>query len=134
MQRACIVAEISHKAIELVLEPVARRRYASYLIQAALIVRLQAPKLSVARGATVKQSFPYMAPKKKYNLDKPPAVVIGVCGHGLAVLRALTGHGIPIIALEADPSLPGIHTRLATVELVADINGPSLMASRYPHL
>lgn len=60
---------------------------------------------------------------------QPPAVVVGACGHGLAVMRALNEGGVPIIALEANPALPGNRTRLALVVRVPDINGPGLIAS-----
>ena len=57
----------------------------------------------------------------------PPAIVVGVCGHGLATIRALHGGGMPIVALETSTRPPGTHTRLARVELVPDLNGPGLI-------
>jgi|WetSurSiteA1Bulk_404760.scaffolds.fasta_scaffold17831_2 D-aspartate ligase len=57
----------------------------------------------------------------------PPAVVIGCCGHALSVIRALADNDIPVIALESDPYLPGVRTKLAKVILVEDINGPKLL-------
>ena len=62
-----------------------------------------------------------------FRLLKTPAVVVGTCGHGLTLLRSLAGSDLPLIALEANPDLPGVHTNLATVEIVADINGPQLI-------
>lgn len=55
--------------------------------------------------------------------------MVGVCGHGLSIVRALHSGGVPIIALEANSALPGALTRLATVEMVLDINGPKLIDS-----
>ena len=57
----------------------------------------------------------------------PPAIVIGCCGHALSVIRALADNDIPVIALESNPLLPGVRTRLAKVILVEDINGPKLL-------
>ena len=64
-----------------------------------------------------------------FRLSKAPAVVVGTCGHGLTLLRSLAGSDLPLIALEANSGLPGVHTNLATVEMVADINGPQLIDS-----
>lgn len=59
----------------------------------------------------------------------PFAVIVGACGHGLSIIRALDGHGMPIVALEANKKLPGVRTRLAQVQIVGDINGPGLIDS-----
>ena len=64
---------------------------------------------------------------RDFTLTQTPAVVVGACGHGLAIIRALSAGGMPIIALEANPQQPGTHTRLARVEVVPDINGPGLI-------
>ena len=61
-----------------------------------------------------------------FRLLKPPAVVVGTCGHGLTLLRSLAGSDLPLIALEANSDLPGIHTKLATVEIVDDIIKPAI--------
>ncbi len=58
-----------------------------------------------------------------------PAVVVGLCSHGLATVRALARHGVQVHALEANQDLPGFRTRLARVHLVPDINGPGLVSS-----
>jgi predicted ATP-grasp superfamily ATP-dependent carboligase len=63
------------------------------------------------------------------DYPQPPAVVVGACGHGLAVMRALHEGAVPIIALEANPALPGNRTRLAKVLHVPDINGPGLITA-----
>ena len=62
-----------------------------------------------------------------FRLPKAPAVVVGTCAHGLTLLQSLAGSDLPLIAIEANPGLPGVHTNLATVEIVADINGPQLI-------
>jgi hypothetical protein len=54
-------------------------------------------------------------------------VVVGLCAHGLGIVRDLARAGVPVIALEQNRGLPGIHTRLAQVRLVRDINGPGLL-------
>jgi predicted ATP-grasp superfamily ATP-dependent carboligase len=60
---------------------------------------------------------------------QPIAVVVGLCGHGLAVVRALNMGFVPIIALEANSELPGVQTRLASIEMIPDINGVKLIES-----
>jgi D-aspartate ligase len=56
-----------------------------------------------------------------------PAVVVGLCAHGLAAARALARQGVEVYALEANSALPGMATRCAKVRLVPDINGPGLI-------
>jgi len=51
-----------------------------------------------------------------------PAVVVGLCSHGLATARALSRHGIEVYAIESDAALPGMSTRAAKVIPVEDIN------------
>lgn len=52
---------------------------------------------------------------------------MGLCAHGLATVRALSTAGIPVHAVDANESLPGFRTRLATVHAVDQINGPTLL-------
>ncbi len=59
--------------------------------------------------------------------DCPYAVVVGLCGHGLGIVRALHRGGVPVIALEADRALPGVRTRCAEVRMVPDINRDGLI-------
>lgn len=61
------------------------------------------------------------------QFDVPPAVVVGICGHGLAMVRALHGAGVPVVAIEANPALPGVRTRLARVIMVPSIHGDALV-------
>lgn len=56
-----------------------------------------------------------------------PAVVVGICGHGLAMVRALTAGGAKVLALEANATLPGVQTALAKVTLVPVIHGDGLI-------
>ncbi len=65
--------------------------------------------------------------KADYSFDQAPAIVVGVCGHGLAVIRALHEGRVPVIALEARLDLPGAKTRLAQVHAIDDINGSGLI-------
>src|SRR5688572_23134949 len=57
----------------------------------------------------------------------PPAVVAGLCAHGLAIVRALARYEIDVHALEAVRTLPGCSTRLATVHPVEEVNGPGVV-------
>ncbi len=59
--------------------------------------------------------------------DRPYAVVVGLCAHGLGIARTLTRAGIRVLALEANPALPGVRTRCAEVRIVPDINGEGLI-------
>jgi predicted ATP-grasp superfamily ATP-dependent carboligase len=56
-----------------------------------------------------------------------PAVVVGCCAHGLAVIRALAPLCIPIYAVESNRRLPGLATRHATVRFIADTNTERLI-------
>ena len=67
-----------------------------------------------------------------YHFDQPPAVVVGLCGHGLSLIQALNEGQIPVIALETNLELPGVHTKLATLVRVSDINGIGPVS--YTHL
>lgn len=50
-----------------------------------------------------------------------------MCAHGLAVARALSGAGIPVLALESRRSLPGLRTRCADVAWVPSLEGERLV-------
>jgi predicted ATP-grasp superfamily ATP-dependent carboligase len=54
-------------------------------------------------------------------------VVVGLCPHGLSMIRALRESGISVVALESDPTLPGVRTNAATVRLVESIHGVRLI-------
>ena len=65
--------------------------------------------------------------RKHYRLQSPPAIVIGSCAHGLALIHALSNAGVSVISLDTNPTLPGTRTRFSCVELIPDINGPALL-------
>jgi len=58
-----------------------------------------------------------------------PAVVFGLCPHGLAITRALAGAGVPVHVIESNLSLPGTKTKCATVHHVGNINTPAVIDS-----
>jgi len=64
--------------------------------------------------------------KTQSTIDAP-AVVVGTCAHGLAIVRALARKGVETHALEKNEGLPGSRTRHATLHLVPDIEGPGLL-------
>lgn len=56
----------------------------------------------------------------------PQAVVVGLCAHGLAIVRALGRSGVRVLAVESNRELPGNQTRFASVANVGPMNGPGL--------
>ncbi len=64
-----------------------------------------------------------------HRTQHTPALVAGLCSHGLAVCRALARRGIAVTALESDTALPGFATRRAKVVRIAEVNGESLVPS-----
>lgn len=58
----------------------------------------------------------------------PIALVIGLCSHGIAMVRALRGHGVDIHAFEKNRHIPGAKTNVAKVHIVSDINSEKLIA------
>lgn len=56
-----------------------------------------------------------------------PAVVVGLCTHGLAIARSLGRRGIPVFGLESDRTRPGRRTRYATAWDAADVNRAPLI-------
>lgn len=57
----------------------------------------------------------------------PPAVVVGICAHGLAIARSLYRAGVQVHVIEANEKLAGILTSCATIHMVEDINGEGLI-------
>lgn len=57
----------------------------------------------------------------------PGAIVVGLCAHGVGMVRSLYRAGVRVIALEANQALPGVRTRCAEVRIVPDINGEGLI-------
>lgn len=56
-----------------------------------------------------------------------PALVVGLCSHGLTIARSLYRSGVNVYALEKNKQIFGIHTRCAKVCFVDDINGRGLI-------
>lgn len=77
----------------------------------------------VARNLVSSETAP-----NAYSLAAP-AIVVGLCAHGLGLVRDLHRQGIPVIALESDRSLPGIKTREAEIHWIDDSNGPRLVSA-----
>lgn len=59
---------------------------------------------------------------------EPDAIVVGLCGHGLAMVRALARHGVRLLTLERNRGLPGTSTNCTALRYVDDINGDGLVA------
>ena len=61
-------------------------------------------------------------------VDEPDrtAVVVGLCSHGLSVVRGLASNGVKVYALERNGKLPGTKTRCAEVVFTDDINNAGL--------
>lgn len=57
----------------------------------------------------------------------PCAIVVGLCAHGVGMVRSLYRAGVRVIALEANEAMPGVRTRCAEVRIVPDINGEGLI-------
>jgi len=66
------------------------------------------------------------APRRLDNAR--PAIVVGLCAHGLACVRSLARAGLTVYAVEANPGLPGCRTRHARVFMLDDINGSGLVS------
>jgi D-aspartate ligase len=56
-----------------------------------------------------------------------PAVVVGANSNGLGIVRTLGRSGIPVIIVDKDERLPGMHSRYARPVLVKDMSGPALV-------
>jgi predicted ATP-grasp superfamily ATP-dependent carboligase len=58
-----------------------------------------------------------------------PAVVVGACSHGLALIRAIAKGNVKVHVLESNDAMPGLSTRYCIPHLVDDINGDGLIAN-----
>lgn len=58
---------------------------------------------------------------------RPPAVVVGLCSHGLAIVRSLVRKGVPVIAVESNWRQPSAATRYAVKLRHENVHGPSLV-------
>ena len=63
------------------------------------------------------------------RVPKPPAIVVGLCTHGLANVRSLSRQGIPVIALESNWDQPSARTRLGWKVSLDALEGPPLHAA-----
>lgn len=61
------------------------------------------------------------------GIPRAPAVLIGLCSHGLAILRSLVRKGVPVIAIESNWEQPSAHTRYGIKLHHPDLYGPSLL-------
>lgn len=52
---------------------------------------------------------------------------MGLCTHGLAIVRSLARKGVPVVALESNLDVPGRRTRYADAVVATDLNGPPLI-------
>jgi D-aspartate ligase len=57
---------------------------------------------------------------------RPVAVVVGLCAHGLAIVRSLARKGVTVVAVESNWGQPSAATRYGT-KLHGDIQGPGLV-------
>jgi predicted ATP-grasp superfamily ATP-dependent carboligase len=55
------------------------------------------------------------------------AIVVGLCAHGLDLVRALARRGIRVDAIESNRELPGVHTRLGRVHFCDALAGRPLI-------
>gem|GEM_PF-716616 len=69
------------------------------------------------------------ATQPRSQSERPHAVVVGLCAHGLGIARSLHRAGIQVVALKRDPALPGARTRCAEIRFIPDITGPGLVTS-----
>jgi len=60
------------------------------------------------------------------NSTRAPAVVVGLCTHGLANVRSLARQGIPVVALECNWAQPSAATRYGLKVGVRALEGPPL--------
>ena len=56
-----------------------------------------------------------------------PAIVIGLCKHGLYLTRNFVRHGIPVLVIESNFSQPSAHTRYGQRIFCPDLHGAALI-------
>lgn len=56
-----------------------------------------------------------------------PAIVLGLCKHGLYLTRNFARHGIPVLAIESNFSQPSAHTRYGHRIFCPDLHGAALI-------
>lgn len=65
--------------------------------------------------------------RQRSEFERPPALVVGMCVHGLAVIRALSRAGVKVYAVEQNGSLPGTATSKVVQWFKAPIGGHDLV-------
>ncbi len=58
-----------------------------------------------------------------------PAIVIGLCSHGLAICRTLHSKGVEVVGVESDTRIAGCKTKTAQIVTVDNINDDLLVES-----
>ncbi|MEO5656304.1 MAG: hypothetical protein ABIO65_08790 [Nitrospiria bacterium] len=72
-------------------------------------------------------------------LSRPPVVLVGLCPQGLAILRSLASHDVPVIVIESDYNRPSARTRYGFKLRCPEMAGGGLIEaldgirSRSPH-
>ena len=93
-------------------------------------------KTPQSRCGTVEMSRPPQVHYRSNNKDcdeaflragKRSVVIAGADIAALGMSRSLSMEGIPVIVVDRDPMLPGMHSRSAKPYLVRDIVGPTLI-------
>lgn len=59
--------------------------------------------------------------------ERSPAVLIGLCSHGLAILRSLERKGVPVVVIESNWAQPSSRTRYGIKLHHPDLYGASLL-------
>ena len=60
-------------------------------------------------------------------LAPTPAIVLGLCKHGLYLTRNFARHGIPVLAIESNLAQPSAHTRYGHKIFCPDLYGEALI-------
>jgi len=58
---------------------------------------------------------------------QPPAVVVGLCVHGLATVKSLAKKGVAVYSLTSNYKDPAVKTRFSNVHFTEDLRGPGLI-------
>ena len=62
--------------------------------------------------------------------EKHAALVIGVCSHGLSVIRSLHANGVTVFAVEKSTDIPGVKTNtISQLFKVKDFSAEELLVS-----
>ena len=59
--------------------------------------------------------------------NKIPAIVVGLCAHGLHIVRNLSRHGIPVIVIESNFSQPTCSTKYGEKIKCENLNSRALI-------